>query len=119
MGVAPKTLDWFVCEALQGDIKNIIVDPIANDTFPLDFNRDQDMEPVGKYYQVYSSWGRITQELKKKRDKSSLLSKGSSNKNSHDNPPSSQEDEVIVVDDLDGIGNGGAASRRCQMQVSL
>jgi hypothetical protein len=26
---------------------------------------------------------------------------------------------VIVVDDLDGIGNGGAASRRCQMQVSL
>jgi hypothetical protein len=68
------------------------------------------MEPVGKYYQVYSSRGQITQEineLKKKRDKSSLLSKGSSDKNSHDSPPSSQEDEAIVVDDLDGIGNGG------------
>jgi hypothetical protein len=56
-GVAPKTLDWFVREALQGDVKNIIVDPIANETFPPDFNLDWDMEPVGKYYQVYLSWG--------------------------------------------------------------
>ena len=110
MGVAPKTLDWFVCEALQGDVKNIIVDPIGNETFPPDFDRDWDMEPVGKYYQVYLSWGRITQainELKKKRDRSSLLSKGSSNKNSHNSPPSSQEDEAIAVDDSDGIGNDG------------
>jgi hypothetical protein len=74
--VLPKALDWYICEAVQCEVEDIVVDPLGNENFSPDFDRDQHMEPVGKHHQLYSMWGQITQEidkLMKKRDALVLL----------------------------------------------
>ncbi len=119
-GVLPKTLDWYIREALQSEVEDIVVNPLGNENFPPDFDRDQHMEPVGKHYQLYSMWGQITQEidkLMKKRDVSILLSKQDSNDKpasgsyalvSNNTAASSTDDKAFVVDS-DGIGHGNSS----------
>jgi hypothetical protein len=119
-GVLPKTLDWYIREALQSEVEDIVVNPLGNENFPPDFDRDQHMEPVGKHYQLYSMWGHITQEidkLMKKRDVSILLSKQDSNDKpasgsyalvSNNTAASSTDDKAFVVDS-DGIGHGNSS----------
>jgi hypothetical protein len=60
MGV---TQDYWLVHSPGPAVEDIVVNPLGNENFPPDFDRDQHMEPVGKQYQLYSMWGQITQEI--------------------------------------------------------
>jgi hypothetical protein len=58
-------LDWYIREVLQSEVKDIVADPLQDKNFPPDFDFDQHMEPVGKYFQWYKLWDKILQDIKR------------------------------------------------------
>jgi len=61
----PRKLDWYIREALQNQVQDLIQDPLGDEEFPPPFDMQKDLEPIGMYFQRYQHWERVEESIEK------------------------------------------------------